>query len=150
MDATGPLLRPLARRYRKGSSVRRIAPPSEEGFTLIELLIVIIVLGILAAIVVLGVGRTRRDAAATACNTAVKAVELSAEAYNTRIGHYPDTQADVLVPDGLLKSWPTSDQYSLVYVPSGYSASPPVVHATGFSVTVQDGGGAAIASCSDL
>jgi general secretion pathway protein G len=65
---------------------------SQRGFTLIELLIVIIVLGILAAIVVFGIGRTKRDAAASACKAALKSVELSAEAYNTRIGHYPDTQ----------------------------------------------------------
>jgi general secretion pathway protein G len=47
-----------------------IAFKNERGFTLIELLIVIIVLGILAAIVVLGIGSIRRDAAGAACNTA--------------------------------------------------------------------------------
>ena len=39
------------------------AKRNEEGFTLIELLIVIIVLGILAAIVVFAVGSTKSDAA---------------------------------------------------------------------------------------
>jgi general secretion pathway protein G len=128
---------------------RRTAPAQkdERGFTLVELLIVIIVLGILAAIVVLGVGGTKRDAAASACKAALKSVELSAEA---RIGHYPDSQADVHGPDALLKSWPSSARYSLAYVPSGYAAGPPVVHASGFTVTVQDGAGAAVAGCSDL
>jgi prepilin-type N-terminal cleavage/methylation domain-containing protein len=56
----------------------------ERGFTLIELLIVIIVLGSLAAIVVIAVGSTRKTAAESACQTGVKSVELSAEAYNTR------------------------------------------------------------------
>lgn len=124
--------------------------PNERGFTLIEVLIVIIVLGILAAIVVLGVGSTKRTAAASACNAAVKSVELSAEVYNTRIHHYPDVQADVYGPAALLKSWPVSDGYSLVYVPIGYSAGPPVVHASGFTVHVLDGDGASVASCNGL
>ena len=127
-----------------------IVSKNQRGFTLIELLIVTIVLSILAAIVVFGVGETKRDAAASACKTALKSVELSAEAYNTKSSHYPDTQTDVYGPGALLKSWPASDQYSLVYVPSGYSAGPPVVHASGFTVTVQNGAGVAVASCGDL
>src|SRR5437588_11569845 len=61
----------------------------EEGFTLIELLIVIIVLGILAAIVVFAIGSTRKDSVASTCKTNQKAVELSAEAINTKTGVYP-------------------------------------------------------------
>ena len=136
----------------KGSShaLHRRRLEGRSGFTLIEMLIVIIVLGILAAIVVVGVGSTRRDAAASACGSSLKSVELSTEAYNTRMNHYPDTQADVYSVDWLLRSWPTSDQYALVYDPTGYSAGPPIVHASGFFVTVKDGGGATVASCSDL
>src|SRR5687767_7838707 len=62
---------------------------NEKGFTLIELLIVIIVLGILAAIVVFAVGTTRDDAKASACKTDVKSVQLSAEAMKTTGGKYP-------------------------------------------------------------
>ena len=56
------------------------AKRNEEGFTLIELLIVIIVLGILAAIVVFAVSGTKKDATAATCKTDFKSVELSAEA----------------------------------------------------------------------
>src|SRR5205823_14133752 len=63
----------------------------EGGFTLIELLIVIIILGILAAIVVFAVGNTRKDSVANSCKTDVKSVELSAEAVNTKAGSYPAT-----------------------------------------------------------
>jgi hypothetical protein len=80
----------------------------------------------------------------------LKSAELSAEAYNSRVGHYPDTQVDVYGADGMLKSWSTNDLYSLVYTPTGYSAGPPVTHASGFTVAVQDGAGAAVAGCSDL
>src|SRR5438105_6984202 len=65
------------------------AKRNEEGFTLIELLIVIIVLGILAAIVVFAVSSTRKDSVASACKTDVKSLELSAEAVNTKTGSYP-------------------------------------------------------------
>lgn len=147
-----PFCVPTSIETRKESSVRRtaIAMRSQRGFTLIELLIIVIILGILAAIVVVAVGRTRSDAAVSACKTAVSSVQLAAEVYNTRVGHYPDTQADVLSADAMLKDWPSSDYYSLAYVPSGYSAGPPVVHASGYTVTVEDANGAPVASCSDL
>jgi general secretion pathway protein G len=85
---------------------------NEEGFTLIELLIVIIVLGILAAIVVFAVGTTRDDAAANACKTDVKAVQLAAEAYKTRTGAYPAAEADMVGgTNGLLKQFPPGQDY---------------------------------------
>ncbi len=46
---------------------------NENGFTLIELLIVIVVLGILAGIVVLGLGTFRADASSAACNADAQA-----------------------------------------------------------------------------
>src|SRR5437764_11623369 len=54
-----------------------------------ELLIVIIILGILAAIVVFAVGNTRKDSVANSCKTDLKCVELSAEVINTKRGAYP-------------------------------------------------------------
>src|SRR3954452_15427034 len=63
----------------------------EGGFTLIELLIVIVILGILAAIVVFAVGNTRKDSVANSCKTDFKSLELSAEAVNTKSGSYPTT-----------------------------------------------------------
>src|SRR3954466_5517212 len=61
---------------------------TDEGFTLIELLIVIIILGILAAIVVFAVGSTRKDSVQSSCKTDFKSVELSSEAVNTKTGSY--------------------------------------------------------------
>ena len=69
---------------------------NEEGFTLIELLIVIIVLGILAAIVVFAVGSTRKDSVASSCKTNYKAAELSAEAALTKTGSYPGADAAIV------------------------------------------------------
>jgi general secretion pathway protein G len=96
---------------------------NQEGFTLIELLIVIIVLGILAAIVVFAVGGTRGDAVASRCKTDVKSIELSAEAVYAKMGSYPgvtnssnDSNANLLsggTNGALLKEWPSDSDYIL-------------------------------------
>jgi general secretion pathway protein G len=81
----------------------------EGGFTLIELLIVIVVLGILAGIVVFGVGTFRSDATAAACKADAKSVEVAAEAFRAKstTDAYP---ADItaLVTGKYLKAAPTS------------------------------------------
>jgi prepilin-type N-terminal cleavage/methylation domain-containing protein len=110
------------------------AKRNEEGFTLIELLIVIIVLGILAAIVVFAVAGTRDDAVASRCKTDVKSIELSAEGVYAKTGNYSTAvensataaansndfvagQVTFGTPPGtngaLLKSWPSSTDYAL-------------------------------------
>jgi len=104
------------------------AKRNEEGFTLIELLIVIIVLGILAAIVVFAVASTKHDSVAASCKTDVKSIELSAEGVNTHTGSYPagpiNSQNDpALLSSGtngaLLKSWPSTSNYKLQYTTTG-------------------------------
>jgi prepilin-type N-terminal cleavage/methylation domain-containing protein len=99
--------------------IQRLQPKRhDEGFTLIELLIVIIVLGILAAIVVFAVGSTRSDAVESSCRTAYKSAELSAEAVLTKTGTVPLNAAGLAQPaDGaLLKSAPpTSGDFFIVY-----------------------------------
>jgi general secretion pathway protein G len=94
----------------------------DEGFTLIELLIVIVILGILAAIVVFAVSSTRKDSVTSSCKTDVKSIQLAAEAYKTKNGNYPPHSATVGATEqdklldangGLLNNWPDSDQYNL-------------------------------------
>jgi prepilin-type N-terminal cleavage/methylation domain-containing protein len=58
----------------------------EGGFTLIELLIVIVVLGILAGIVVFGVGTFRADSTLAACKADLKTVSVANDAYNAKTG----------------------------------------------------------------
>jgi general secretion pathway protein G len=108
----------------------------EDGFTLIELLIVIVILGILAAIVVFAIGGTRKDSVASSCKTNFKSVELSAEAVYTKGGKY-GPEADLIdsTKGGLLKVYPVSDDYKLVYAVTGSG--------TGYTLTVQKPGATA-------
>jgi len=113
---------------------------TEEGFTLIELLIVIIVLGILAAIVVFAIGSTKGDSITSSCRTDAKAVELSMEAVNTSTGGYPvgavatdgtGTAAATAISPGagaLLKSWPNVNNGDATFAYSGT--------ATAYTVTI--------------
>ena len=53
----------------------------EGGFTLVELLIVIVILGILAAIVVLAIGGLSDTAEKATCNSGAKTIESAEDAY---------------------------------------------------------------------
>jgi general secretion pathway protein G len=92
--------------------LQRIRSARQEGFTLIELLIVIVVLGILAAIVVFAVGTATSDSKVSACKADKKTLSVAVEAYKATTGAYPaavQTAASngLLVP-GYVKTWPGS------------------------------------------
>jgi prepilin-type N-terminal cleavage/methylation domain-containing protein len=99
----------------RGLSVRDLR---DEGFTLIEMLIVIVVLGILAALVVFGVSTFRSDAVASACKADVKAVEIAAEAFNAKTGAYPANMA-ALTGGNYLKAAPASTDYTISLAAGG-------------------------------
>ena len=90
---------------------RAYARRSDEGFTLIELLIVIVILGILAAIVVFSVQGLKDKGDKAACQSEVSTVDTAEEAYyagnGTTIpgGSYTTSMA-TLVSAGLLHSVP--------------------------------------------
>jgi len=62
---------------------------NDEGFTLIELLIVIVILGILAAVVVFAVGGITDKGQTSACKADKKTYEVAVEAYYAQEGAYP-------------------------------------------------------------
>ena len=88
------------------SKLQQRLAKEESGFTLIELLIVIIVLGVLATIVVFGVGTFRQDAQTAACEADVKTVSVASDAYNARNGSYTDVAG--LVAANYLESAPAT------------------------------------------
>lgn len=73
----------------------REARRTESGFTLVELLIVIVVLGVLAGIVVFGVGTFKKDSETAACAATLKTVSVAADAFEAKTGAYPTAIGDL-------------------------------------------------------
>jgi general secretion pathway protein G len=83
----------------------RAARHDQSGFTLIELLIVIVILGILAAIVVFSVKGITNKADVNACQTEVSTVDTAEEAAFAQNGAY-DATMTALVADGFIHAVP--------------------------------------------
>jgi general secretion pathway protein G len=91
--------------------IRRVQNERQGGFTLIELLIVIVVLGILAGIVVLGLGTFKQDATTAACNADKKQVQTAIDAYMAKPGATglpPLNMAVLTAAPALLKTAPAT------------------------------------------
>jgi prepilin-type N-terminal cleavage/methylation domain-containing protein len=97
-------------RYRDIQERRHSFEGAESGFTLIELLIVIVVLGILAAIVVFSLTGVTGQSKAAACTTDGKTIEVAADAYQAYYGSYP-TDSTVL-NGSYLQTWPIQNGYT--------------------------------------
>ncbi len=94
---------------------RRAAGEEEKGFTLIELLIVVVVLGILAAVVVFALGGVTGKSAQAACEADGNTISTAMAAFaanNPSIS--PITQADLTDPSSsnfggpYIQSWPSN------------------------------------------
>jgi general secretion pathway protein G len=90
----------------------------DAGFTLIELLIVVVILGVLAAIVVFSVTGLQNNSKSSACSTTVKTADTALEAY------YAQKQAAAttfgqLVTGGFLHGDSTFKPTSLASVADG-------------------------------
>ena len=112
---------------------RRADKEDEGGFTLIELLIVVVVLGILAAIVVFAVQNLTGQSAQAACKSDGKTVEVALEAQRAQVptatfNGYATTIGD-LAP-AYIKSVPNSTKYA-VSLGTKQSAGGPTIAAGG-------------------
>lgn len=75
----------------------------DKGFTLVELLIVIVILGILAAVTVFAVRGITQDAQESSCATEQKTIETAIEAYNA------DNRTDATTVDQLASTYLKDD-----------------------------------------
>ena len=80
----------------------------QKGFTLVELLVVIVILGILAAVVVFAVGGSTDKAKTNACKAEKSAVQTAVEAYAAKNeGTYPTDASFLTGAGGFLREQPT-------------------------------------------
>ena len=108
----------------------RKAVRGDEGFTLIELLIVIVILGVLAAIVVFAVTGINNKGTTAACQaekttlTAAEEANYAKSATGITAGTYADTAG--LVSGGLIAAGTTGHYYtaSITGGGTGYTISP--------------------------
>ena len=131
----------MIQKYRKLQLQRAEAEGDESGFTLIELLIVIVVLGILAAIVVFALGGVTGKSVVSACQSDSKTVDVAVATYQAQNpGVNQVTKADLTGTNGTLQSWPSSTDYSISIAGDGYAiwSNPPTdtVHNTTSGDTV--------------
>jgi prepilin-type N-terminal cleavage/methylation domain-containing protein len=95
----------------------REAKKNESGFTLIELLIVIVILGILAAIVVFSVGGITDRGKSSACKADVATVTVAGEAFIAGpppLGNgTPAVDMTALMNAGLIHSVPADVTYTV-------------------------------------
>ena len=93
----------------------------EGGFTLIELLIVIVILGILAAVVVFSVSGISDRGTLSACKADKQSVIVASEAYYAKNASYASAiddathSATTLVGAGFLHSAPAATGYTITF-----------------------------------
>jgi general secretion pathway protein G len=105
----------MLNRYKEIQERRSSAEGDEQGFTLIELLIVILVLGILAAIVIFALGGITGQSATASCQTDARSVQTAIAAWEANGNSAATTITQANLTPTYLASWPNNPgHYSVV------------------------------------
>ena len=95
---------------------RKVLLARRSGFTLIEIMVVVVILGLLAALVVPRIGPQVAEAQRTTAATQIRSLEDSLEMYRMHNGFYPSTQQGL---DALVTA-PTTTPVPKHYQEGGY------------------------------
>ena len=95
---------------------RRALLRRRSGFTLIEIMVVVVILGLLAALVVPRIGPQVDEAKRTTARTQIQSIENALEMYHMHNGFYPTTQQGL---EALVKA-PTTSPVPKRYQTGGY------------------------------
>ncbi|MBR6901904.1 MAG: type II secretion system major pseudopilin GspG, partial [Synergistaceae bacterium] len=71
--------------------IKKFLKHKNSGFTLIEIMVVVVILGLLAALVVPNIGGNVSEAQRTAARTQIGQIEQSLQMYHLHNGFYPST-----------------------------------------------------------
>lgn len=100
----------IGHQARKATTTQR----SAFGFTIVELLIVIVVIGILAAITFVAYNGVREQAIDSVLKKDASSASSQLEAYRITTGNYPASTNDTNSGTGLAVSEDTSTEYTLL------------------------------------
>ena len=81
-------------------NTEKILSAARGGFTLVELLLVIVILGMLAAVAVVNLQGVQGEAGVGATRTSIAAIKSAADMYEIRTGKYPDSVEALTQPIG--------------------------------------------------
>ena len=81
-------------------NTEKILSAARGGFTLVELLLVIVILGMLAAVAVVNLQGVQGEAGVGATRTSISAIKSAADMYEIRTGKYPDSVEALTQPIG--------------------------------------------------
>jgi len=110
----------------------------EHGFTLIELLVAIVVVGILTAVAIVGIGGLTNKGSSAACSTSVDAARAAGAVYYANTGAYPATSGAAPIGFDALTGTTPPD----LVLQGGVTAAGNVMNnGTNWSVTMAGGGG---------
>ena len=109
---------------RRETGVPHIAP-KHAGFTLVELMVVIVLIGLLAGVVSVGVFGVLKKGRITAAAGQIKEIENAIALYKLETGRFPDDLSQLMEPigvheDGLMSDIPMDPWgFNYIYDPSG-------------------------------